>query len=73
MTAPGRAFPDGFVWGRCDHWHRWRQDLQVLAMCAGCRELGLEPVVTYYPFTTTRWVAVNGFEPPITAGIAPTG
>jgi hypothetical protein len=42
-------------------------------MCAGCRELGLEPVVTYYPFTTTRWVAVNGFEPPITAGIAPTG
>jgi hypothetical protein len=50
--------------GRCDHWHRWRQDLQVLAMCAGCRELWLEPVITYYHFTTTRWVAVNGFEPP---------
>jgi beta-glucosidase len=136
MTAAGRAFPDGFVWGTataahqveggnwnndwwawehtpgsgcaepsgdaCDHWHRWPQDLQMLAglgfgsyrfslewsriepeedeystvaldhylaMCAGCRELGIEPVVTFHHFTTPRWVAAaGGWAEPATAG-----
>ena len=65
----------------CDHWHRWPQDLRLLAdlglrayrfslewsriepeegefsavaldhyraMCAGCRDLGIRPVVTFH-------------------------
>ena len=83
----GCAEPSGDA---CDHWHRWPQDLHLLAdlgfgsyrfslewsriepeegevstvaldhylaMCAGCRELGIEPVVTFHHFTTPRWVA----------------
>jgi len=39
-----------------------------LAMCAGCRELGLEPVVTFHHFTTPRWVAAaGGWAEPATA------
>ena len=86
----GCAEPSGDA---CDHWHRWPQDLRLLAdlgfgsyrfslewsriepeegefstvaldhylaMCAGCRELGLEPVVTFHHFTTPRWVAAAG-------------
>jgi beta-glucosidase len=30
------------------------------AMCEGCRELGLEPVVTFHHFTNPRWVAAAG-------------
>src|SRR5438093_2688706 len=30
------------------------------AMCAGCREQGLEPVVTFHHFTTPRWVVTRG-------------
>ncbi|MBV8985021.1 MAG: glycoside hydrolase family 1 protein [Acidimicrobiia bacterium] len=30
------------------------------AMCAGCRELGMEPVVTFHHFTSPRWVAAEG-------------
>ena len=30
------------------------------AMCAACRELGLEPVVTFHHFTSPRWVAAAG-------------
>jgi beta-glucosidase len=77
----------------CDHWHRWPQDLRLLAglglrayrfslewsriepeegefsavaldhyraMCAGCRDLGVEPMVTFHHFTTPRWVAARG-------------
>ncbi len=29
-------------------------------MCATCRELGLEPIVTFHHFTTPRWVAARG-------------
>jgi beta-glucosidase len=77
----------------CDHWHRWPQDLRLLAelgftayrfslewsriepeegelsrvaldhyraMCAGCRDLGVEPIVTFHHFTTPRWLAAKG-------------
>ena len=77
----------------CDHWHRWPDDIRLLAelgfrayrfslewariepedgefsratldhyrrVCAGCREHGLEPVVTFHHFTTPRWVAARG-------------
>ena len=94
----GCAEPSGDA---CDHWHRWPQDLRMLAelgfgsyrfslewsriepeegefsraaldhylaMCAGCRELGLEPVVTFHHFTTPRWVAAaGGWADPATA------
>ena len=86
----GCAEPSGDA---CDHWHRWPQDVRLLAdlgfgsyrfslawsriepeegefskvaldhylaMCAGCRELGIEPVVTFHHFTTPRWVAAAG-------------
>jgi beta-glucosidase len=37
-------------------------------MCAGCRELGIEPVVTFHHFTTPRWVAAaGGWAEPATA------
>jgi beta-glucosidase len=29
-------------------------------MCAGCREHGVEPIVTFHHFTTPRWVAARG-------------
>jgi beta-glucosidase len=29
-------------------------------MCAGCRERGLEPIVTLHHFTTPRWLAARG-------------
>jgi beta-glucosidase len=29
-------------------------------MCAGCRERGLEPIVTFHHFTTPRWLAARG-------------
>jgi beta-glucosidase len=29
-------------------------------MCAGCRERGVEPIVTFHHFTTPRWVAARG-------------
>jgi beta-glucosidase len=29
-------------------------------MCGSCRELGLEPIVTFHHFTTPRWVAARG-------------
>jgi beta-glucosidase len=135
MTAPARAFPDGFTWGTataahqveggnwnndwwawehdprsscvepsgdtCDHWHRWPRDVRLvadlgfgayrfslewsriepedgefsrvaldhyLAMCVRCRELGIEPVVTFHHFTTPRWVAAaGGWAEPATA------
>jgi beta-glucosidase len=94
----GCAEPSGDA---CDHWHRWPDDLRLLAdlgfgsyrfslewsriepeegefstvaldhylaMCAGCRELGLEPVVTFHHFTTPRWVAAaGGWADPATA------
>jgi beta-glucosidase len=94
----GCAEPSGDA---CDHWHRWPQDLHLLAdlgfgsyrfslewsriepeegevstvaldhylaMCAGCRELGIEPVVTFHHFTTPRWVATaGGWADPATA------
>jgi beta-glucosidase len=34
-----------------------------LAVCAGCRELGIEPVVTFHHFTSPRWVAAAGAGP----------
>jgi beta-glucosidase len=38
------------------------------AMCEGCRELGLEPVVTFHHFTSPRWVAAaGGWAEPATA------
>ena len=38
------------------------------AMCEGCRELGLEPVVTFHHFTSPRWVAAaGGWADPTTA------
>jgi beta-glucosidase len=135
MTAPARAFPDGFTWATataahqveggnwnndwwawehdprspcvepsgdaCDHWHRWPQDVRLLAdlgfgayrfslewsriepedgefsrvaldhylaMCARCRELGIEPVVTFHHFTSPRWLAAaGGWAEPATA------
>jgi beta-glucosidase len=94
----GCAEPSGDA---CDHWHRWPDDLRLLAglgfgsyrfslewsriepeegefsrvaldhylaICAGCRELGLEPVVTFHHFTTPRWVAAaGGWAEPATA------
>src|SRR5581483_9300316 len=37
-------------------------------MCLGCRERGLEPIVTFHHFTTPRWVAARGgWEDPATA------
>src|SRR5437588_4716742 len=30
------------------------------AVCAACRDLGLEPVVTFHHFTSPRWVAAQG-------------
>jgi beta-glucosidase len=94
----GCAEPSGDA---CDHWHRWPQDVRLLAdlgfgsyrfslewsriepeegefskvaldhylaMCAGCRELGIEPVVTFHHFTTPRWVAAaGGWAEPATA------
>ena len=77
----------------CDQYHRWREDLDLLAssglgayrfslewsriepedgelslaalehyrrVCAGCRERGLEPIVTFHHFTTPRWVVARG-------------
>ncbi len=77
----------------CDHWHRWREDVALVAdlgfgayrfslewsriepeegewsrvaldhyraMCSGCRERGIEPVVTFHHFTTPRWLAAKG-------------
>jgi beta-glucosidase len=77
----------------CDHWHRWREDVALVAdlgfgayrfslewsriepeegewsrvaldhyraMCDGCRERGLEPIVTFHHFTTPRWLAAKG-------------
>src|SRR5258706_2822494 len=29
-------------------------------MCAACRELGIEPIVTFHHFTSPRWVAARG-------------
>jgi beta-glucosidase len=94
----GTAEPSGDA---CDHWHRWPDDLRLLAdlgfgsyrfslewsriepeegefsrvaldhylaMCAGCRELGIEPIVTFHHFTTPRWVvAAGGWTEPATA------
>jgi beta-glucosidase len=38
------------------------------AMCEGCRELGLDPVVTFHHFTSPRWVAAaGGWAEPATA------
>src|SRR5205807_7461196 len=38
------------------------------AMCEGCRELGLSPVVTFHHFTSPRWVAAaGGWADPVTA------
>jgi beta-glucosidase len=38
------------------------------AMCEGCRELGIEPVVTFHHFTSPRWVAAaGGWAEPVTA------
>src|SRR5205807_2648385 len=85
----------------CDHWHRYPDDLRLLAdlgfgsyrfslewsriepeegefsraaldhyraMCEGCRELGLSPVVTFHHFTSPRWVAAaGGWADPVTA------
>jgi beta-glucosidase len=30
------------------------------AMCLGCRERGIEPIVTFHHFTTPRWLAAKG-------------
>jgi beta-glucosidase len=90
QPGSGCAEPSGDA---CDHWHRWPEDVRMLAglgfgayrfslewsriepeegefsraaldhyrrMCAGCREAGLEPVVTFHHFTTPRWVAARG-------------
>ena len=39
-----------------------------LAVCAGCRELGIEPIVTFHHFTSPRWVAAaGGWTEPATA------
>jgi beta-glucosidase len=38
------------------------------AMCLRCRELGIEPVVTFHHFTSPRWVgAEDGWANPVTA------
>ena len=77
----------------CDSWHRWPEDLDLLAslgfgayrfsvewsriepaegewskaaldhyraMCAGCHERGLVPMVTFHHFTTPSWLAARG-------------
>ena len=64
-----RAFPPGFVRIEPEEGELSRVALDhYLAMCAGCRELGLEPVVTFHHFTTPRWAAaVGGWAEPATA------
>ena len=38
------------------------------AICVACRELGIEPVVTFHHFTSPRWIAAaGGWENPDTA------
>ena len=39
-------------------------------ICVACRELGIEPVVTFHHFTSPRWIAaLGGWENPETAGL----
>src|SRR5581483_11953554 len=38
------------------------------AVCEGCRELGMQPVVTFHHFTSPRWLAAqDGWANPVTA------
>lgn len=51
--------PGEFSQAALDHYRR---------ICIACRELGIEPVVTFHHFTSPRWIAARGgWENPKTA------
>jgi beta-glucosidase len=65
------AYRFSLEWGRIEpaegEWSRVALD-HYRAMCLGCRERGVEPIVTFHHFTTPRWlVAKGGWTAPATA------
>jgi beta-glucosidase len=57
------AYRFSLEWSRIEpeegEWSRVALD-HYRAMCLGCRERGIEPIVTFHHFTTPRWVAAQG-------------
>jgi len=57
------AYRFSLEWSRIEpeegEWSRVALD-HYRAMCLGCRERGLEPIVTFHHFTTPRWLAAKG-------------
>jgi beta-glucosidase len=65
------AYRFSLEWSRIEpeegEWSRVALD-HYRAMCLGCRERGIEPIVTFHHFTTPRWlVAKGGWTAPATA------
>jgi beta-glucosidase len=57
------AYRFSLEWSRIEpeegEWSRVALD-HYRAMCEGCRERGIEPIVTFHHFTTPRWLAAKG-------------
>jgi beta-glucosidase len=57
------AYRFSLEWSRIEpeegEWSRVALD-HYRAMCLGCRERGIEPIVTFHHFTTPRWLAAKG-------------
>jgi beta-glucosidase len=57
------AYRFSLEWSRIEpeegEWSRVALD-HYRAMCLGCRERGIEPIVTFHHFTTPRWLAARG-------------